>query len=94
MAKKQKNKVGSNSSFSSLIDPADSEALQQRIAEKAYALFLERGAAHGDDVTDWLQAERIIQEELDAEKAKKVMGIPAVTEPSSHTLISFPVSKK
>lgn len=91
MAKKQKNKVGSNSS---LIDPAGSESLQQRIAEKAYALFLERGAAHGDDVTDWLQAERIIQEELAAGKAKKVTGIPAVTEPSSHMLIPFPASKK
>lgn len=91
MAKKQKNKVGSNSS---LIDPAGGESMQQRIAEKAYALFLERGAVHGDDVTDWVQAERIIQEELAAEKAKKVMGIPVVTEPSSHALIPFPASKK
>lgn len=91
MAKKQKNKVGSNSS---LIDPADSGSMQQRIAEKAYALFLERGAVHGDDVTDWLQAERIIQEELAAEKTKKGTGILAVTEPSSHALISIPASKK
>jgi len=91
MKKKQKIKVGSNSSW---IDPAGSESMQQHIAEKAYALFLERGAAHGDDVTDWLQAERIIQEERAAEKAKKGTGIPAVTEPSSHTLIPFPPSKK
>lgn len=91
MAKKQKNKVGSNSSLSG---PAGSKSIQQRIAEKAYALFLERGAAHGDDVTDWLQAERIIQEELAAEKARKVTGIPAVTEQFSRTWTPFPAPKK
>jgi hypothetical protein len=28
------------------------------IAERAYALYLARGAEHGHDVEDWLQAER------------------------------------
>ncbi len=28
------------------------------IAERAYALFLERGGEPGHDVTDWLEAER------------------------------------
>jgi len=28
------------------------------IAERAYALFLERGGGHGRDVEDWLDAER------------------------------------
>jgi len=30
----------------------------QAIAQRAYELFLARGGVHGDDVTDWLSAER------------------------------------
>jgi hypothetical protein len=30
---------------------------QEAIAARAYALFLARGGAHGDDWADWLQAE-------------------------------------
>ncbi len=31
----------------------------RRIAEKAYALWEKRGRPHGDDLQDWLEAERI-----------------------------------
>lgn len=34
------------------------ESAQQRVAERAYALFLARGGTHGDDISDWLTAER------------------------------------
>lgn len=37
---------------------------RQRIAKKAYELYLERGKVHGHDVDDWLEAERIIAAEL------------------------------
>lgn len=33
---------------------------QALIAERAYALFLERGCTHGHDLEDWLQAEAIV----------------------------------
>ena len=34
------------------------QATVEDIAERAYALYLARGAQHGHDVEDWLQAER------------------------------------
>jgi hypothetical protein len=37
------------------------EPLRQRIAEKAYELFLRRGQAPGHDVEDWLEAERLVR---------------------------------
>ena len=33
------------------------EVLKQRIAQRAYQLYLERGGAPGNDLDDWLQAE-------------------------------------
>ncbi len=36
---------------------ASGPASQEAIAARAYALFLARGGAHGDDWADWLQAE-------------------------------------
>ena len=38
--------------------PRHDEDLCRRIADRAYALFLERGARHGQDLEDWLEAER------------------------------------
>jgi len=40
------------------------EAMHERIAQKAYELYLERGSGHGDDLYDWLTAERLVQDEL------------------------------
>lgn len=34
---------------------------RQRIAEKAYELFLRRGQVPGHDVEDWLEAERLVR---------------------------------
>jgi hypothetical protein len=36
---------------------------KDEIARRAYALFLQRGAAEGHDVDDWLAAERQLTEE-------------------------------
>lgn len=35
-----------------------------RVARKAYALFEARGRDEGRDVEDWLEAERLVKEEL------------------------------
>jgi hypothetical protein len=35
-----------------------SEPSYDQIAEAAYQRFLQRGGSHGDDFTDWLEAER------------------------------------
>ena len=36
---------------------------EEAIAARAYALFLARGAAHGDDWADWLRAEAELRSE-------------------------------
>jgi hypothetical protein len=36
---------------------ADGEALRQRVAERAYALWEQEGCPHGRDVNHWLKAE-------------------------------------
>ena len=35
--------------------------LDQKIAEKAYELYVARGCENGHDVEDWIQAERIVK---------------------------------
>jgi hypothetical protein len=40
-------------------DPMNaSEPTEEEIRHRAYLRFLERGASHGDDFNDWLEAER------------------------------------
>jgi hypothetical protein len=43
----------------------DGEELKARIARKAYELFEQRGGGVGREVEDWLQAERIIKDEIE-----------------------------
>jgi hypothetical protein len=38
------------------------ETYRQQVADKAYELYLQRGGGHGQDVEDWLRAERLVQE--------------------------------
>ncbi|HEV8717869.1 MAG TPA: DUF2934 domain-containing protein [Candidatus Binatia bacterium] len=40
------------------------QELYERVAHKAYELYQQRGEAPGDDLADWLLAERLVQEEL------------------------------
>ena len=40
------------------------EVLRQRIAEKAYELYHKRGESHGQDLDDWLEAERLVLSEI------------------------------
>jgi hypothetical protein len=49
--------------------------LRERIALKAYDLYEKRGSAHGLDVQDWLEAERLVLEETIAgTKARKAQS--------------------
>jgi hypothetical protein len=38
-----------------------------RVARKAYELFERRGGDEGQDVQDWLEAERLVREEIQQE---------------------------
>jgi hypothetical protein len=38
-----------------------SESSIERIRERAYELFLARGATHGGDLADWLKAEQALR---------------------------------
>jgi hypothetical protein len=38
------------------------DPINEAIARRAYELFLARGAEHGHDLDDWLQAERELAE--------------------------------
>ncbi len=42
----------------------DVSAIHQSIEKKAYELFEQRGYSHGNDVNDWLEAERIVNQGL------------------------------
>jgi hypothetical protein len=47
---------------SNVIRMPGSDAARQEIAQRAYEIFLSRGADHGRDFEDWLQAEREVSE--------------------------------
>jgi len=40
------------------------EEIRQRIEKKAYQLFEQRGYAHGNDLGDWFEAERLVKAEI------------------------------
>jgi len=42
------------------LQKTDSSAINKKISEVAYELFLKRGATHGNDLGDWLEAERLV----------------------------------
>ncbi len=44
--------------------PALKQAPRERIAARAYDLFLQRGGEHGHAEEDWLEAERQINTEM------------------------------
>lgn len=52
---------------------ASDQALHQVIAEKAYALYQKGGRRHGQDLADWLEAERLV---LSEKGEKKLTSVP------------------
>jgi hypothetical protein len=43
--------------------PTTSGPTHDEIAERAYEIFLARGATHGKDAEDWIHAEKALQAE-------------------------------
>ncbi len=37
-------------------------SIEEQVAQRAHELWQQRGRAHGSDLTDWLQAEREVNE--------------------------------
>lgn len=54
-AAKQKSIISSN--VSSFVNQA---TYNQRVQEKAYELYLQRGGAPGNELNDWFEAEKIV----------------------------------
>lgn len=54
--------------------PVGEVDLSQRIAEKAYELFEGRNRAHGHELEDWLEAERMVLAELGADPHPTTKG--------------------
>jgi len=55
--------------------------LRQRIAERAYELYLKRGGSHGRDREDWLEAERLVRTDV------RVRGTSKVPEAEAFRLV-------
>ena len=47
-----------NGTTGSVAEPRDTVVTPDRIAARAYELYLARGGSHGQDWDDWLEAER------------------------------------
>ncbi len=54
---------------------SNSPNMSEEIARTAYELYKERGMADGNDLADWLKAERIVQDRVSA-KAKDQPAMP------------------
>ena len=48
-------------SASEPLDAAARESIEEEIRRRAYELYLSRGGANGDDLSDWLEAERLVR---------------------------------
>lgn len=49
------------------IDAATPENTEEEIRRRAYELYLSRGGANGDDLSDWLEAERLVRSQRGSE---------------------------
>lgn len=51
----------------------DHPTVHERIAERAYDLYQKRGQSHGNDLDDWLEAERIVRSEHSPNEASPAL---------------------
>ncbi len=57
-----KNTKSTKSIFSKTSgNSSNSQNLCEKIQKKAYELFEKRGYTHGDDLADWLKAEKLVK---------------------------------
>ena len=66
MSTKEKNNRDSKSNAASSVS-IPGEALRERIAAKAYELYLKRGRSDGHELEDWLEAERQVASDVQTE---------------------------
>jgi hypothetical protein len=64
--KKTTSKKNENPTQSEVNGQMDDRTLHERIAERAYNLYQKRGQSHGNDLDDWLEAERAVLSEHNA----------------------------
>ncbi len=62
MANKENRNTGRTSTFMNVSDQKVYEAIRKR----AYELYCKRGRSHGNDMKDWLEAEKQVKKELGA----------------------------
>lgn len=62
MANKENRNTGRTSTFMNVSDQKVYEAIRKR----AYELYCKRGRTHGNDMKDWLEAEKQVKKELGA----------------------------
>jgi hypothetical protein len=55
---KRTNRAGTREHHKLAGDATAAETDRERVAQRAYELYLERGAGQGHDLDDWLSAER------------------------------------
>jgi hypothetical protein len=58
---KMKSKGDSSTKATAHVETSRGPATDDQIRQRAYEIFLARGAAQGQDVEDWLRAERELQ---------------------------------
>jgi hypothetical protein len=53
----------------------DEAEFKQRVAKRAYELFEQRGGGPGHELEDWVQAERLVREELSRDDSPDVGSV-------------------
>ncbi len=57
-----KNRTTHRKAAAPVLHVDESVSLEEQIAQRAHELWHQRGREHGSDLTDWLQAEREVNE--------------------------------
>ena len=68
------SRVGDSPVGDSRVERADNTPAEEQIRRRAYELYLERGGASGDELDDWLRAEREIRDRSGSERARSETG--------------------
>lgn len=65
-----------------VIGSQNPEGRRELIQKKAYELYVQRGKTPGREVEDWLNAEKLVEREMQGQKA------PTLSEPSMRGTVS------
>jgi hypothetical protein len=53
----------------------DEAEFRERVARRAYELFEQRGCTPGHDLEDWVQAERLVREEMSRDDSPEARSV-------------------